>query len=167
MLPPRHTKLVCSCCSWCITEQHNTHAIYPFVHTLAYKLICFLPHAWLTGEKGCLPSLPPREHSTTWLSTNLWSSYNITNTPKWDQSRIALLLASCNEPHLIDVCAVAAVAVHALRAWITSDTINRLDTSYSWVAGIGITWGFLVWNVCAHAYNKQTNKLKSVMSYYI
>lgn len=67
------------------------------------------------------------------------------------QSGKELLLASCDEPHLIDVCAMGSVALHAFRTWPTTETINHLSTSHSWVAGVGITGCFLIGNICAHA----------------
>lgn len=70
----------------------------------------------------------------------------------------ALLLASCDELYLIDVCAMGAVALHALRTWPTSDTVYRLGTSNSWVAGIGITGC----TACAHAYKKRKDNNRDV-----
>lgn len=72
------------------------------------------------------------------------------------QSGKTSLLAFCKKPHLIDVCAMGSVALHALRTWPTSDTMNRLGTSHSWLAGIGITGRFMIRTICAHTSKKKT-----------
>lgn len=165
-----------SCCSWCITWQHIMAAlrgkrpeeIYP--HTSAHRCIWWVSATLLidSREKVCRSSNPE--------NTVQFCSLQTCDLPKTGQkphhykflrceSRKALLLASCDEPHLVGVCAVGAISHHALRTWPTSDTINSLHTSHSRVAGIGITGCFLIWDVCAHAYNNNNNN--NMMSHYI
>lgn len=114
-----------------------------------------------SGEKVCHPSNPE--------NTLQFCSLQTCDLPKTGQkphhykflrcqSGKALLLASYDEPHLINICAMGAIAHHALRTWPTSDTINSVHTGHSRVAGIGITAWFSIWDIYVHAYNNNNKK---------